>query len=261
MRHRVLFTVVCAIFAAQTACTVAEAEKLGDPKFPLDWHPLLPQYGPNTGQIAAGKVTGRVLEQPIGFSHYLHAGEMGMDCQYCHSEARKSIHSGVPPLQTCMGCHKEVRLESPEVQKIHQAWCGQPKCTVAENAVGQVVADPNGKPLAWNKVHDLPDYVHFNHSRHVRGGVDCTECHGQVQLQGQYERVPIPPGTPNQAEPAADGEPPTYRKVDSVMVREAKLQMGWCLECHASHPSVDQNYGDAASLRRAELKDCWTCHK
>lgn len=256
MRHRVLFTVVCAIFAAQTACTVAEAEKLGDPKFPLDWHPLFPSYGPNTGQIAAGHVTGKALPQPIGFSHLLHAGEVGIDCQYCHSEARKSIHSGIPPLQTCMGCHQEVRLDSPEVQKIHDHWCGQPKCTMAENVFGQPVPDPLSKPIAWSKVHDLPDFVQFNHSRHVRGGVDCTECHGQVQLQGPYERVPIPGAV------AAEGkEVPTYRKVDSVMVREATLQMGWCLDCHASHPSVDQNYGDAASLRRAELKDCWTCHK
>lgn len=255
MRHRVLLAVIAAIFATGTACTVAEADKLGDKKFPLTYHPIFPEYGPSNGQIAAGKATGRALEQPIGFSHLLHAGEMQIDCQYCHSEARKSIHGGVPPLQTCMGCHQYVRTDSPEIQKIHQAWCGQPKCSqddgsVAEDAYGQLVRNAAGKPLQWNKVHDLPDYVHFNHSRHVRAGVNCTECHGQVQLQGEYKLTEI------------EGAPGTfYRKVDEVMVREATLQMGWCLDCHATHPSVDKNYGEAAELRRAELKDCWTCHK
>jgi hypothetical protein len=260
MRHRVLLAVVAAIFAVSTACTVAEADRLGDPKFPLTYHPLIPQYGPNTGQIAAGKATGRALEQPIGFSHLLHAGEMQIDCQYCHSEARKSIHAGAPPVQVCMGCHTYVRTDSPEVQKIHQAWCGKPNCVpgdgVIEDTFGQLVPNPESKPLAWNKVHDLPDYVIFNHARHIKAGASCTECHGQVQLQGAYtlEEIPKAPG-------AAAGEPTFYRKVDAVMIREASLQMGWCVDCHAHHPSVDTNYGPAAGERRAELKDCWTCHK
>lgn len=256
MRHRVLLAVIASILAINTACVVAEADKLGDNKFPLTFHPIFPQYWPSNGQIAAGKATGQALEQPIGFSHLLHAGEMQIDCQYCHSEARKSIHGGVPPLQTCMGCHQYVRTDSPEVQKIHQAWCGQAVCskddgTVAEDAYGQPVRNAKGAPLQWNKVHDLPDYVVFNHARHIKASVNCTECHGQVQLQGAYTLEPITPGT--------DG--PSYRKVDEVMVREATLQMGWCIDCHAKHPSVDTNYGEAAPLRRAELKDCWTCHK
>ncbi|MEQ1507439.1 MAG: cytochrome c3 family protein [Myxococcota bacterium] len=252
MRHRFLLAAYTAILAIGAACNVAEADKLGDLNHPLDWHPIFPQYGPNTGQIAAGRATGRVLEQPIGFSHLLHAGEMKIDCQYCHAEARKSIHAGVPPLQTCMGCHAHIRKDSPEIQKIHQAWCGKPECTIAEDAFGQPVRDPAGQPLQWNKVHDVPDYVHFNHSRHVKAGVNCTECHGQVQLQGEYVLTPIP---------GATGEGAVYRKVDAVMVRESTLQMGWCLDCHATHPSVDQNYGEQALQRRAELKDCWTCHK
>ncbi|MEQ1567282.1 MAG: cytochrome c3 family protein [Myxococcota bacterium] len=239
------------VLAIQTACVVPEAAKLDDPKHPLEWHPVLPQYGPNTGQVAAGVATGLAPAQPIGFSHKLHAGEMQVDCQYCHAEARKSIHGGVPPLQTCMGCHAHIRTDSPEVQKIHQAWCGQPKCTVQEDGFGQPVREANAVPLEWSKVHDAPDWVNFNHSRHVIAGVNCTECHGQVQLQGEYTLEPIPGD-------AAGGQ---WRRVDEVMVREATLQMGFCLNCHATHPSVDQNYGDGAALRRAELKDCWTCHK
>ncbi|MEZ4240257.1 MAG: cytochrome c3 family protein [Myxococcota bacterium] len=193
MRHRVRVVVFGGLLAA-AGCGVAEAEKLGDPKFPLTYHSLLPQYGPNTGQIAAGRATGRALEQPIGFSHLLHAGEMGIDCQYCHSEARRSIHAGIPPLQTCMGCHAYVRTDSPEVQKIHQAWCGQPKCQppLAEDQYGQLIPPPEAEPIHWNKVHDLPDYVHFNHSRHIGAGVDCTECHGQVKLRAPTSWCPSP---------------------------------------------------------------------
>ncbi len=250
MRHLVF--IAAFVPFALSGCEVAEAERVDDPRFPLEPHSLLPMYGPNSGQVAAGAVTGEALEQPIGFSHYLHAGQLGIDCQYCHFESRRSLHGGVPPLQTCMGCHAHVKTYSPEVQKIHQHWCGKPSCTVAKDEFGRPKAEEGvSEPVEWQKVHDLPDYVHFAHNRHVKAGVECTECHGQVKLQGQYEVVPI------QGDPKAR----TYRKVTDVMVREATLQMGWCLTCHESHPSVDENYGDQADLRRAELKDCWTCHK
>ncbi len=251
MRHLVLLPFAAGLFVIATGCFPEEAGKQGDPNHPLEPHFLLPQYGPNTGQIAAGRVTGEALDQPIAFSHYVHASELNIDCQYCHYEARRSIHGGVPPLQTCMGCHAHEKLESPEVQKIHLAWCGQTKCTPKEDALGQLVPEPNSTPVEWNKVHDLPDYVWFNHSRHLAGGLQCTECHGQIKLQGQYTLEPIP----------NDPEGRKYRKVEKVMVRETTLQMGWCLECHESHPSIDENYGPSADLRRAELKDCWTCHK
>lgn len=252
MRHVLLLPALALSFVGVlSACEVEEASKYGDPKFPLVDHSLVPLYGPNTGQIATGVIQSGALDQPIMFSHAVHAGEDGINCQYCHSEARKSIHAGVPALEVCMGCHRFIKTDSPEVQKIHQAWCGQPTCTPSEDEFGKLVADAASQPIAWNKVHDLPDYVHFNHSRHIQGGVECTECHGQVQLQGEYEKVQIPG--------AAEGQ--TYRVVDEVMVREAPLQMGWCLECHGSHPKINENYGDQADLRRAELKDCWTCHK
>jgi hypothetical protein len=242
------------------ACDPPESERENDPRFPVNQHDLLPLYYPaDDTQVATGTSDGvdGSLTQPIPFSHYLHATELTISCQYCHSEARRSIHSGVPPLQTCMGCHAYVKKESPEVQKIHQHWCGQPDCgAIAEDAFGKPVPPPEATPIPWSKVHDVPDYVHFNHSRHIQAGVICQECHGQVQLQGQYTLLPIP------GAPVVEGQaPPTYRQVEDVMVRETSLQMGWCLECHRSHPSIDQNYGDQAVLRRAELRDCWTCHK
>ena len=88
-----------------------------------------------------------------------------------------------------------------------------------------------GEPIPWVKVHDLPDFVYFSHKRHVTAGVQCTECHG------------------NPAETM------------TVAQRVNTLQMGWCLNCHKNHPSVDANYGAQAELRRAEMKDCYTCHK
>lgn len=224
---------------------VDEAAREGDSKFPLERHELLPQYTSSNGQIAAGEVTGVALEQPIGFSHYIHATQLEIQCQFCHSEARKSIHGGVPPVQTCMNCHRHVKTDLPEVQKIHQFYCGKPKCGPDDQGA-------NGTPIPWKKVHDLPDYVHFAHNRHVNAGVNCTECHGQVALQGQKEPVLVKDENGNLTEQMV---------VKDVMIREATLQMGWCLNCHKSHPSIDENYGDKADLRRAELKDCWTCHK
>ena len=87
-----------------------------------------------------------------------------------------------------------------------------------------------GESIPWVKVHDLPDFVYFSHKRHVTAGVQCTECHGDVASMTVAERVNT-------------------------------LQMGWCLNCHREHPSVDANYGAQAETRRAEMKDCYTCHK
>ncbi|MCB9678387.1 MAG: cytochrome c3 family protein [Alphaproteobacteria bacterium] len=218
--------------ALLTSCMVKEEERLNDPRFPLEPHLILPVWFPSNGQVAAGATTGQALDQPLPFSHYLHATKNQIDCEYCHVSARNSIHGGVPQLATCMNCHKFVRTKSPNIKKLKEHF-------------------DSGTPLEWNKVHDLPDYVHFAHNRHVRAGVQCTECHGQIQLQGQ----------PRYEEETVDGETMQVVKVDEVMIRETTLQMGWCLDCHAGHPSIDQNYGDNADLRRAELKDCWTCHK
>lgn len=203
----------------------------GDENFPRDPHLLYPEYDSSTGQVAAGEVTGIAPEQPIQFPHYTHVTVMDMQCEFCHSEARRSIHAGVPSVQTCMNCHQHCAKESPEIEKLRGFWDGG-----------------RGEPVPWTKVHDLPDYVIFSHKRHVGAGVNCTECHGQVGMQG--EPVPV-----------VDENGETRMVAKDVMVREASLQMGWCLDCHGSHPSIDENYGEQADLRRAELKDCWTCHK
>ncbi len=187
------------------------ADPSKDELFPLQPYELIPKL---EGQVAYGSVENApLLEQPIAYSHKLHAGELQINCEYCHSGARRSIHAGVPETNTCMNCHKNISTKDrPELEKLVEYY-------------------ESGKPIPWQKVHDLPDFVYFSHKRHVRGGVSCQECHGEVQ------------------------------ETMTVAQRVNTLEMGWCLDCHRDHPKVDENYGASAELRRAELKDCLTCHK
>lgn len=242
---------LCAILLAGlfvAGCSPGSA--ISTTNFPLDTHSLIPTLPRDGTQIAAGAVTGEAPIQPIAFPHDRHIAKGGMDCQYCHSAARNSIHAGVPEIYTCMGCHRYVLKDSPEI-KLIAAYAAR------------------GEAIPWKKVHDLPDFVYFSHMRHVRAGVNCTECHGQVQAEAGV-RTPPPKaeGEAGATPEAAPAEPKTWEEAQAAygpatgtMTREATLQMGWCLDCHATHPSIDKNYGDKAELRRAELKDCWTCHK
>lgn len=108
--------------------------------------------------------------QPIAYSHALHAGELKIACMYCHSGAEYSRHAGVPSANVCMNCHKQVKADSPEVQKIAQA--------VATNT-----------PIQWTRVHRYPDFAYFNHSRHVGQGVQCQACHGPVETMVRVRQV------------------------------------------------------------------------
>ena len=105
--------------------------------------------------------------QPIDFSHKLHAGEYKIECFYCHINARRSVVAGVPSMQLCMGCHKNVGKEKPEVQKLIGLW-------------------EQRRPIEWIKVNDLPDFVYFSHKRHIAADVACETCHGEV---ARMERV------------------------------------------------------------------------
>lgn len=110
-----------------------------------------------------GRLVARAeLEQPIAFSHRLHADEKKIPCQYCHAYARRSPVAGVPSVQTCMGCHSLVAVRKPEIRKLAAYWQQQ-------------------EPIPWVKIHNLPDFVYFSHKRHVRAGLQCQECHGPVE--------------------------------------------------------------------------------
>ena len=114
-------------------------------------------------------------DQPIWFSHKVHAGQNQIDCQYCHFTADKSMHAGIPPAQVCMNCHSQVkkgtRTDTTEIAKIYRAI-------------------DNQKPIEWIKVHNLPDHVYFNHAQHVTiGKVACQECHGEVEKMDEIFQV------------------------------------------------------------------------
>jgi len=126
-------------------------------------------------------------DQPILFSHKVHAGQNQIDCQYCHFTAQESMHAGIPPVQLCMNCHNVIKngtqTGTDEIAKIN-------------------LALETGKPIAWVKVHNLPDHVYFNHAQHVKvGKVDCIECHGDVENMDRIKQV-------------------------------ENLGMGWCIDCH-----------------------------
>ncbi|MDZ4744536.1 MAG: cytochrome c3 family protein [bacterium] len=120
--------------------------------------------------------------QPVPFSHKLHAGDMQIHCQYCHAGVESSAHSPVPTTQTCMNCHTVIKGESPQLKLVRDSY-------------------ESGMPIEWVRIHKLPDYVHFNHSRHIRAQIDCKSCHGPVEKMG-------------------------------VISQFKPLTMGWCLDCH-----------------------------
>src|SRR6184192_3146980 len=123
------------------------------------------------------------IEQPVPFSHEHHVGGLGIDCRYCHVGVEQSPVAGVPPTQVCMTCHWQMWVHAPMLAPVRASW--------AEKV-----------PLQWNRVHDLPDYVYFDHSIHIAKGVGCSTCHGRV------DQMPI-----------------TWR-VNT-------LYMKWCLDCHS----------------------------
>jgi len=137
-------------------------------------------------------------DQPIKFSHKLHAGEHEIACQYCHSSVEKSRHAGIPSVNVCMNCHKGIQAGpqygEKEIAKIYEAAGFDPKAGTYDNS--------KQNPLKWIKVHNLPDHVYFNHSQHVVvGKIECATCHGDVKKMTTVEQ-------------------------------KSQLTMKWCIECH-----------------------------
>ncbi len=147
--------------------------------------------GPMSTAAVAGiwyYVTNKHLEvgyqphQPIPYSHKLHAGDMGMDCRYCHFTVERSYFSAIPPTETCMNCHWKVKTDSVKLLPLRESYA-------------------TDKPIQWIRVHNLPDFVYFDHSAHLASGVGCSSCHGRIDQMPE--------------------------------VRQDKpLSMGWCLDCH-----------------------------
>jgi menaquinone reductase, multiheme cytochrome c subunit len=109
-------------------------------------------------------------KQPVPYSHKLHAGNLGMDCLYCHNTVDKSSYAAVPATQTCMNCHSKVKAQDMVLAPVRESW-------------------EQDKPIPWIKIHRLPDYVYFNHSAHVNSGVSCVSCHGRVDQMVEVKQV------------------------------------------------------------------------
>ncbi len=112
-------------------------------------------------------------EQPIPFSHAVHAGQLGMDCRYCHNTVEVAAKAAIPPTQTCMNCHEKIKKDSDQLQLLHETY-------------------QRGESIPWVRVHDLPDYVYFHHAAHISRGVGCVSCHGRVdQMEVVYQHEPL----------------------------------------------------------------------
>jgi Cytochrome c7 and related cytochrome c len=125
---------------------------------------------------------GQRADQPIPFSHKHHVEGLGLQCQYCHTSVETSSYAGIPPTKTCINCHAQIWTNAALLQPVRDSWA-------------------SGQSIQWIRVHDLPDYVYFNHSIHVNKGIGCASCHGRV------DQMPL-------------------------MYMQNSLQMEWCLNCH-----------------------------
>jgi hypothetical protein len=168
--------------------------------------------------------------QPIQFSHERHVGGNGIDCRYCHTSVETSWFAGIPPTKTCMNCHAQIFKDSPFLELVRSSF-------------------RDDRSIEWTRVHDLPDFVYFNHSIHVNKGIGCSTCHGRVDLMPQLFQVQT-------------------------------LEMGWCLDCHRNpalyvrpreavfdmtyRPPADQRTLGrrlVAEYKIQSLTSCSTCHR
>jgi hypothetical protein len=170
------------------------------------------------------------VAQPVQFSHVHHVLDDGIDCRYCHTAVETSSFAGIPPTKTCMNCHSQIWADAPILEPVRASF-------------------RDDRPLQWTRVHDLPDFVYFNHSVHVKKGVGCETCHGRV------DRMPL-------------------------MRQENSLQMAWCLDCHRApekyvrprsevytmgyRPPVPQAVIGAQLVKEYGIRgntSCSTCHR
>lgn len=186
-------------------------------------------YSLNAGSFTTGVEVAR--DQIVPFSHKHHVSDDGIDCRYCHTSVETSSFAGIPPTETCMSCHSQIWTNAAMLEPVRESF-------------------RTGKSLEWVRVHDLPDFVYFNHSIHVSKGIGCSTCHGRIDLM-----------------------PLTY-KVNT-------LYMQWCVNCHRNPEKQvrprDQVFNPAyttpapnqdeigpklvAEYKIQSLTDCVTCHR
>ena len=173
---------------------------------------------------------GYAVEQPVQFSHQHHVGTLGIHCGYCHTSVEVSAFAGIPPTHTCMSCHSQIWINSPMLEPVRASY-------------------RSGESIQWARVHDLPEFVYFNHSIQLNKGIGCASCHGRVDQMPQVFKV-------------------------------ASLQMQWCLDCHRApekhirprdqiynmeytYPPNQTEVGERLMREYGvqRLVDCYTCHR
>lgn len=185
-------------------------------------------YTMNAGSFITG--AGVVRDQPVPFSHKHHVTDDGLDCRYCHTSVETSAFAGIPPTETCMGCHSQIWTNAALLEPVRASY-------------------RTGQSLEWTRVHDLPDFVYFNHSIHINKGIGCSTCHGRV------DEMPL-------------------------MYQQNALYMRWCVNCHRDpskyvrprdrvfdmtyeYPPNQEELGKklVAEYHIQSLTDCYTCHR
>ena len=186
----------------------------------------------NVNRIDYVSMVDVAIDQPVHFSHNHHVTGMGIDCRYSHKTVEVSAFAGVPPTETCMTCHSQIWTEAPILEPVRASF-------------------RDNKPIEWNRVHDLPDFVYFNHSIHVSQGIGCQSCHGQV------DQMPL-------------------------MKKAHTLNMEWCLDCHRDpaqfirpreqvfnmnyeYPANQETLGKSLvadyDVQTSQLTNCSICHR
>lgn len=171
--------------------------------------------------------TNVIREQPIPFSHEHHVNKIGLDCRFCHATAEISATAGMPSTEVCIGCHSQIHADSQMLAPVHESY-------------------RTGRPIAWTRVHDMPDFVYFDHSVHVNNGIGCSRCHGRV------DRMPL-------------------------MWKANSMHMEWCLDCHRNpaelvrpedksyvmdwHPAVPSETAESEEVDTQKLTNCSVCHR
>lgn len=172
---------------------------------------------------------GYAPEQPVPYSHKLHAGQLGLDCRYCHNNVERSAHAGVPPTQTCMNCHANVKKDSPLLQPVRDSW-------------------ETGNPVPWLRIHKIADYAYFDHSAHITRGVGCVSCHGRVDqmiVVRQQEPLNMEWCLNCHRNPA-----PALRPLDKITDMDWKADASW-----------QKTAQEKASKLQPPVVNCAGCHR
>lgn len=181
-----------------------------------------------------GANRGRTVMQPVPFSHQHHVGALGIGCVYCHTSVEEAAVGGYPDTTTCMSCHSQLWTSAEMLEPVRRSLT-------------------SGEPIRWNRVHDLPDYVYFNHSIHIAKGVGCESCHGRV------DRMPLM----RQAKPLSMEDCLACHRApeEHLRPREDIFAMGWKPPDGVDRKTYGHRLAERYDVRKQGLTDCSTCHR